>query len=78
MTVKTAHIRVPDFSNNKSTFIVQETTNQPTTERHADDLPASEEDDQYLVENNRLHLTHLVVQRMIDSSIPIYEETTLK
>lgn len=51
---------------------------QALTDGHADDLPLSAEDDELLEENNRTHVRHLDVQKIIESTLLRYEENTLK
>lgn len=56
--------------------MVPETRYLPVSDRHFDDLPVSEDDDEFLHDNNRIHVTHTDFQRMIDSAMRMYEENT--
>lgn len=50
----------------------QKTTNTPMSEHLADILLVSGEDDELLLENNRLHITNSDVQKILDSVLPRY------
>lgn len=58
--------------------MLQGATNSTMTNGHTDDLSVSVEDVKFLKDNSRLHLTHLEVQRVIDSAMLKYEESTLR
>lgn len=53
--------------------MMQEVTNLPVIGQHANHLPVSEEDDNFLHDNNRLNETHSDVQRMIDYAMLKHE-----
>lgn len=48
------------------------------TDRHVDDLPVSEEDDEFLDENNRLRLKYWNFQKMIDFVSLRYDKNILR
>lgn len=58
--------------------MVQKTTNPSVTDRYDDDRPMSAEDDDVLHDDNRLNLTHLGVEMMIDSDMLRLEENSMR
>lgn len=78
MTAQMANIRVPDFSNSELATMMQETKIPSVADRLTDILAVSGEDEEFLDDSNKFHLTHSNIQRMIDSAIPRYEERTFR
>lgn len=78
MAAQITNIRITDVWNNELAVKVPETTHLPMDDRHSDDLPESGEDEEFLHENYRLHITHSEVQKMIDSAMYRYEESTMR
>lgn len=58
MAVQMVNIRVPELWNNEPALTMLETTKPTVTDRHAVDLPVSEEDDELPHENNKLLVTY--------------------
>lgn len=78
MPLKITSIRIPNLWNNETSFTLLETINAQMTDVHAEDLPVSGEDDQFLDESSRLQLVHSNVQRIFSFAMIRYEEDTLR
>lgn len=71
-------IRVRNLCYNKPAFLVPETASLCLTDRHLDNHPASGEDDEFLLQNDRLNVSHEDVQKMIHSAMLRYEEDIMR
>lgn len=78
IAAQTAKTRVPDLWMTKPTGIVQETTNVPVTDRHANDLSVSAKDVEILHDNKRLYVAHCDAQKMNDAAVFRYEGNSLR
>lgn len=76
MASKMANVCVPDLRKIESTIKIQETSNLSMTNEHADDVPASRKNDEFLNDKNILYVTHSEVQGMINSAMLTYEKLT--
>lgn len=73
MAAQMTRVCVADFCNNHSASIVQGITNQPMTDREDNYLPVVGEDGEIVDDSDRIHLSQLAFQRMIDFAIFRYE-----
>lgn len=78
MAAQIYNILVSIIWNNQLAIMANETTNLPMTDRNADDLSVSAENEEFLDAKNRLHLSHVEVQGMIDSDMFRYEKSILR
>lgn len=77
MVSKIANIYVPELWKNEPRITVQKTADPALTDRRAENLTVPREDGEFLNDNNKLHLTHLDVLGMIDSTMLWYEDSTM-